>query len=1042
MSNSQEVSIPWSTYRRRYLIASGVVALVGLLCTLAVSWQLKRQVDAIAAARFEKLINFAVHETIRRVNQVVYGLRGARGVYFASQEVSRDEFRQYVASRDLPGEFPGALGFGFVQRVAPGDLEAFIAAERADGAPDFKVHADGKPLSTTSDLFVIKHLEPLAENRVALGFDVGSDPVRRAAMLAAIDSGKPTLSQPVTLIHDSKATGLVYFLPVYERGSNPVTIEERRSRLVGLLVAPVILEGALQELGVALGGLADIEIFHGTEVTPKGLIFDFDGHNRRALTEDRVLDFSDRSFRAFTPIGIGGQQWLFATSTTDAFDATVDYTGSRIVAIGGIIITALSALAVYRLGTTSDRAMALAKSMTADLTRMAMVAQRTTNAVVLTDANKRITWVNDGFTRISGYTLDEVAGKIPGEILQCEKTDPQAIARIRQALDSGLGCREEILNRAKDGSYYYLDLEIQPLRDAANNLTGYIAIESDITDAVQQRQALADQVAKLEEAEALANLGHWSWDTATGRVEWSKQIFTIHRRDPQQGEPDYPGMLALYSPECATILDAAVQTALDTGAPYQIVLRTSDADERYLEAAGNVRRDASGTIVALYGTVRDVTAQVLSARQLNEALAAAEAATRAKSDFLANMSHEIRTPMTAIIGYTELLAEDGNRANAPRRRLDYVDTIRRNGEHLLTIINDILDLSKIEAGKMTVESIATQPSQIFHDVVSIMQVKASEKNITLNLSCLTDIPATITTDPVRFRQILVNLVSNAVKFTESGGVTINASLLPNSMLQIEVTDTGIGMTEQQISRLFNAFEQADASTTRKFGGTGLGLRISKMLSRLLGGDLTVTSVPGEGTTFVVTVATGDLTGVPMIPAATAMLVVQSPDKAAEIAPGIVATAPASASTRHQPLRGVRILLAEDGVDNQRLITFHLTKAGASITVADNGRIALSHLTSDSGTVLLDSPPFDLLVTDMQMPEMDGYTLASTLRKLGSPMPVIALTAHAMSGDAQRCLDAGCDAYTSKPVNRDQLIELCIKFARTRSSKSAAPRAAA
>jgi PAS domain S-box-containing protein len=1009
--------------RRQYLAAPLCVLVVALTFTLILALHFHRQVTATAELRFDKLNTYAVTEVARRINQVLYGLRGTRGLYITGQHISLNEFRQYVQSRDLPMEFPGALGFGFIEVVPRDQLPAYLAAQRADGAPDFAITTAADAAELHPDLQIIKYLEPLTLNRPEWGLDAGSDPIRRQAIQTAIDTGQPAISRPVPLKQDPKGrTGLLYCLAVYRPGASPSTPEERRAALQGVLFAPILLEQALLGIEMGVNAHLNIQIFDGNTPNHHHLIFELNPAGPATAAT------AAPSFRQNTTITVGGRPWTFATSTNATFDAAVDYSATWIITIGGAAISLLSAFATYFLGTSRDRALALAQSMTADLARLAMVAQHTTNAVIITDRHQRITWANDGFTRITGYELSEVLGQIPGRLLQSPNTSPEAIDKIRIAIATNTGCRTEILNRAKDGHEYYLDLEIQPLHDQAGQLTGFIAIESDITDAVHQRQALAEQVAKLEEAESLANLGHWSWDTSTGTVEWSKQIFTIHRRDPAHGVPDYAGVLAHFSPLSAVILDTAIQTALDTGDSYHVILRTSDADERYLETAGRVRRDETGHITALYGTVRDVTTQVLTDRQLNEALAAAEAATQAKSDFLANMSHEIRTPMTAILGYTELLGQDGDRDAAPTRRLDYIDTIRRNGDHLLTIINDILDLSKIEAGKMTVERIPTSPSQIFHDVLSLMQVKAKEKNITLTLDCATDIPSTIQTDQVRFRQILVNLVSNAVKFTDTGGVTITASLLPDAMLQVSVTDTGIGMTDQQISRLFGAFQQADASTTRKFGGTGLGLRISKMLAQLLGGDIVVTSEPGKGSTFTATVHTGDTSAIPMIPGATAMLAVQTPEP--------LPTVPSPSTGL---LAGMRILLAEDGVDNQRLISFHLKKAGAQVTIADNGRIALNHLTTPSGTglELLPHSPFDLLITDMQMPEMDGYTLATTLRRMGSKLPILALTAHAMSGDAQRCLDAGCDAYSSKPIDRTQLIKLCAEQVRRTSTTAAA-----
>ncbi len=420
--------------------------------------------------------------------------------------------------------------------------------------------------------------------------------------------------------------------------------------------------------------------------------------------------------------------------------------------------------------------------------------------------------------------------------------------------------------------------------------------------------------------------------------------------------------------------------------------------------------------------------------ELHAAKLEAEQAAHIKSEFLANMSHEIRTPMTAILGYTDLLADEEAVINDPTLRTEYLRTIQRNGEHLMAIINDILDLSKIEAGKMDVEQIPTDPLQLLFDVDSLMQVRAMAKGIALRTEYLSDIPQTVQSDPVRLRQILVNLVSNALKFTEEGSVTLAARLDQTDpdrpTLCFQVIDTGIGMTPEQQSCLFQAFSQADSSTTRRFGGTGLGLSISRSLALQLGGDITLTSEPGKGSRFILRIPTGPLDGVPLINPLHASSIVHTPTH-------IDGT---SQSTMHgTPLKGVRIYFAEDGVDNQRLVTHHLRKAGAEVTVFENGRLCLEALTEDATTAgpLRSPSPCDLILSDMQMPEMDGYTLARTLRAKGWTAPIIALTAHAMASDAEKCLRCGCDGYASKPIDRDELISLC----RTRSSATAPGRAA-
>jgi signal transduction histidine kinase/AmiR/NasT family two-component response regulator len=399
----------------------------------------------------------------------------------------------------------------------------------------------------------------------------------------------------------------------------------------------------------------------------------------------------------------------------------------------------------------------------------------------------------------------------------------------------------------------------------------------------------------------------------------------------------------------------------------------------------------------------------------------AQQATRAKSDFLANMSHEIRTPMTAILGFTDLLRHQIDPDN--HELLGHTRTIKRNGEHLLSLINDILDMSKIEAGKLQVEQIAVQPDTVVREVLSLMRVKADNKNLPISATLRTPIPCEIIADPVRLRQILVNLVGNAIKFTEHGGVSIEV-YFDEAMEEIkfDIIDTGVGMTPEQVDKLFGAFTQADTTTTREFGGTGLGLHISQRLSTLLGGNITCESTYGQGSTFTVTIFTGNVDTGSMIPAGPLEeAIAEQPTKSSEPEKPIQ-------NSSDMPLQGLRILLAEDGKDNQRLINHHLTKAGAHVTIVENGKLAVEALCegNDVEGPLLSEPPFDMVVTDMQMPEMDGYTEASLLRQKGCQLPIMALTAHAMAEDANKCLEAGCDFYATKPIDKQKLIKLCAE----------------
>jgi len=391
-------------------------------------------------------------------------------------------------------------------------------------------------------------------------------------------------------------------------------------------------------------------------------------------------------------------------------------------------------------------------------------------------------------------------------------------------------------------------------------------------------------------------------------------------------------------------------------------------------------------------------------RQAEERLAQtqreAENANQCKSDFLANMSHEMRTPLTAILGYADLLAEEPDAVDA----CVAAEIIRRNGAHLLTLINDILDLSKIEAGKYETKLDICSPSQLVTEVVTLMRIRAEAKGITLTAQSEGPIPETITTDSTRLRQILLNVIGNAVKFTETGEIRVILRLIEEAgkpLIRFDVIDTGIGMSSEELDHLFLPFTQG----RRKLGGTGLGLAISRRLTRILGGDIKVTSRLGQGSTFEITVAAGDLDGVPLIE-----------QDATSPATGLKPPGGEMAKAARLPCR---ILLAEDGPDNQRFVSLLLRRVGADVAIAENGQIAVELALKAEA----EQSPFRLVVMDMHMPIMDGYEATRRLREKGFTRPIIALTAYAMKDDMAKCLAAGCDAYVSKPVDRRQFLEV-------------------
>lgn len=401
---------------------------------------------------------------------------------------------------------------------------------------------------------------------------------------------------------------------------------------------------------------------------------------------------------------------------------------------------------------------------------------------------------------------------------------------------------------------------------------------------------------------------------------------------------------------------------------------------------------------ALEITQRRKDREQVRAAQIEKATA--EAANVAKSSFLANMSHEIRTPLTAIIGFSESLLDS---SQSMGERVDSINTVIRSGKHLMQIINDILDLSKVEADKLEVEHLEISPFTLLSDVQALVSLAAEEKGLYFDVEYDFPMPEVIITDPVRLKQIIINICNNAVKFTTQGGVQVKVSYDENTnLLTIKTIDTGIGLSEEQISKLFNPFTQADTSTTRQYGGTGLGLHLSKQLAVKLGGDISIESTINIGSCFITTVDAGNcdenklLSSMPEIKSVSAQPIIEG----------------------HDVNVSGKVLLAEDNTDNQRLVSMYLNKLGAEVVIANNGKEAVE---------LTEKNDFDLILMDMQMPVMNGVEATKRLREMGYIKPIVALTANAMKEDVETCYSAGCDDFLQKPILQDKFKECIFKY---------------
>ena len=678
----------------------------------------------------------------------------------------------------------------------------------------------------------------------------------------------------------------------------------------------------------------------------------------------------------------------------------------------------------YRDVTERERAAEQLRRRETEAAQLAMVAARTSNGVVITDAAGAITWVNDGFTRMTGWRLDEVVGRRPGSFLQGAGTEPSAVDRMRRAIRARRPFVVDILNYARDGRAYWVRVDAQPVFDAAGGLSNFIAIETDVTDRIQQ-EAREARLASLQWVvgevvtsfldEATTDAVDEPMLRRVGTALEAGRAFLARRgadgtfvRAKEWAAPGMPpvapgrplsivwreelerGRVVADSAEGDARAGAVSRLALP------VLLKGSLEAVVGFESAQGPRTWGAEEIAILLALVEGYARareREESAGRLREAVERAQSASRAKSEFLASMSHEIRTPMSAIVGYADLLSRPDQGA---AQQEAWRGHLRRNSEYLLSLVDDILDLSRIEAGQVVPDLEDVDLLATLAEVDALLRPRATERMVELRVRAEGRLPRRLHTDPTRLQQILVNLVGNALKFTDRGHVELllagERAADGHVRLRFRVTDTGIGIPAEKLEALFTPFQQVHAPADRRRGGTGLGLAISRRFARMLGGDIEVVSTVGAGSTFTLAIDAGPL-----------------PDADLADAPRTLPPARTRASgAARGSLAGRRILVVDDSPDNRRILRFLLEERRATVELAEDGAEAVA-------AVAGAATPFDLVVLDMQMPVMDGYEAARTLRARGVTTPILAFTAYAMSSDDAKCLEAGCDRYLAKPI---------------------------
>ncbi|HNY11046.1 MAG TPA: CHASE domain-containing protein [Candidatus Wallbacteria bacterium] len=962
----------------------------GLIVTLLIARYVKKNVESHARREFEFTCNEICLNISDRLAACAQILRSGAALFEASTDVTRAEWKAFTDRLRVEHHLPGIQGIGFSLLIPRNQLARHVQEICAQGFADYQV----KPVGDRDVYTSIIYLEPFKDRNLrAFGYDMFSEPVRRAAMERARDENASALSGKVVLTQETDKNiqaGTLMYAPVYRHGMSCETVLQRREALLGWTFSPYrmtdLMHGTLRDWSLKQKDLhIYLQVYDGDTLSVDTLLYD----SRSAEGEAAV---SPVLFTLDTPVRFAGRRWTLSFTQFGSLASIAEYDRVLLVLSGGAVISLLIFVLAFLLLNMQANARRMAEQLTVELRdsegMQRLLLDSLAEAVYGIDMSGNCTFCNNTCLRLLGHkSADELIGRNMHWQIHSKHSDgtplPLEECRIFRAFHDGVGTHvdDEVLWRS-DGASFPVEYWSYPIfREGI--VIGAVVTFVDITERKLSEQQLKMLAGRLSLAVKAGGVGIWEYDIINNVLIWDDQMFALYGISKDKFGGAYEAWQSGLHPEDKARGDSEIRMAISGEKDFDTEFRVvwPDGTIRNIRAIAVVLRNGAGRPERMIGTNWDITVLKKTAEE-------AKIANIAKSEFLANMSHEIRTPLNGVIGFTELLVDA--KLNAVQKQ--YAQNANTSAHALLGIINDILDFSKIEAGKLELESINTDIIELLEQTVDVVKFGATQKGLELLLDIPANVPRYATVDPLRTRQILINLASNAVKFTEKGEIEISVEFQPlpeeknnTGKFTFSVRDTGIGISKANQGKLFKAFSQADMSTTRKFGGTGLGLVISNMIAEKMGGSIQMESETGKGSKFYFSIMT-------------------TFDKA-ELLPAV-------------KIKDVKRALIVDDNESNRIILLHTLKNWhIEAECASNGLEALEKISK--------SEPFDVIIMDYNMPYMNGIETISMIRKnhalSSEKTPEILLHGSSdASSIYEECRRLGVHSRLIKPVKAGDL----------------------